>query len=195
VYHFLGTNSLSRAKLNYENGLVKNIHYGDIHTKFSSLFKVNSEEVPYVNKEIDLRRIPKESYCDEGDLVIVDASEDYEAIGKSIEIVQLNNERVLAGLHTFLARPEKSKVELGFSGYLMQGPYVKAQIKKIAQGTKVLGLSSSRLGKVEIDLPVKDEQHKIVRFLTALDAKIEARKNQIDKTHAFKNGLLQQMFV
>ena len=34
---FYSTNSLSRSNLNYENGNIKNIHYGDIHTKFPSI--------------------------------------------------------------------------------------------------------------------------------------------------------------
>jgi len=45
VYSFKVTNSLSRDKLNYEVGTVKNIHYGDIHTKFSTLFKIDNEIV------------------------------------------------------------------------------------------------------------------------------------------------------
>ena len=34
IYSFYPTNSFSRDNLNYENGTIKNIHYGDIHTKF-----------------------------------------------------------------------------------------------------------------------------------------------------------------
>ena len=34
IYSFKTTNSLSRDKLNYKRGTVKNIHNGDIHTKF-----------------------------------------------------------------------------------------------------------------------------------------------------------------
>jgi type I restriction enzyme S subunit len=49
VYSFRGNNSLSRANLNYESGLIKNIHYGDIHTKFSTLFDISKESVPYIN--------------------------------------------------------------------------------------------------------------------------------------------------
>jgi type I restriction enzyme S subunit len=33
-YSFKVTNSFSRDNLNYDNGSVKNIHYGDIHTNF-----------------------------------------------------------------------------------------------------------------------------------------------------------------
>ena len=34
LYEFKSTNSFSREKLNYIEGWVRNIHYGDIHTKF-----------------------------------------------------------------------------------------------------------------------------------------------------------------
>ena len=46
VYCFKGNNSLSRDKLNYEHGTIKNIHYGDIHTKFSTHFDITREDVP-----------------------------------------------------------------------------------------------------------------------------------------------------
>ena len=46
-----GTNTLSRDKLNYETGTIRNIHYGDIHTKFKPLFRVGDEYVPYINSD------------------------------------------------------------------------------------------------------------------------------------------------
>src|SRR5690606_14830909 len=120
IYTFYTTNSYSRDNLNYEAGLVKNIHYGDIHTKFSTLFDIQKEHVPFINTEIDISKIKEESYCQEKDLVIADASEDYADIGKTIELVNLNNEKVVAGLHTFLARPNKYEMAKGFAGYLVQ---------------------------------------------------------------------------
>jgi len=35
LYGFKRTNILSRDKLNYETGTIRNIHYGDIHTSSS----------------------------------------------------------------------------------------------------------------------------------------------------------------
>ena len=43
VFSFKRTNSFSRSLLNYENGTVKNIHYGDIHTKFNTNFDITKE--------------------------------------------------------------------------------------------------------------------------------------------------------
>ena len=109
VYDLKGTNSLSREKLNYKNGEVKNIHYGDIHTKFSTLFDIKKENIPFINASENLEKIKAENCCVEGDIIFADASEDLDDVGKSIEIVNLNNEKVLSGLHTILARQKDKK--------------------------------------------------------------------------------------
>ncbi len=114
LYSFKVTNSLSRDKLNYENGTVKNIHYGDIHTKFSTLFKIDNERVPFINPSVSLEKIKPESFCIEGDMIFADASEDLEDVGKSIEIIHLNNEKIVSGLHTILARQKNNKIIIGF---------------------------------------------------------------------------------
>lgn len=194
IYSFYSTNSFSRDNLNYENGKVKNIHYGDIHTKFSTLFDIENESVPYINEDIDISKIKDENYCKEGDLLIADASEDYNDIGKTVEIINLNNENVLSGLHTFLARPNKHKMAIGFSGYVLQNWQVRKQVMTIAQGTKVLGLATSRLGKINLVIPKFEEQQKIATFLTAVDTKI----NQLTKKKAlleqYKKGIIQKIF-
>lgn len=195
IYTYQTTNSLSRDALNYETGEIKNIHYGDIHTKFRSQFDVVSEKVPFINPNVDLSKMREEQFCREGDLVIADASEDYADIGKTIEIKHLNDERVLAGLHTYLARPNSELINNGFGGYLFQSWIMRYNIMRLAQGSKVLSISRTNLDSIEIKLPSKQEQQKIADFLSALDKKIEAVSRQIEQTRVFKKGLLQQMFV
>jgi type I restriction enzyme, S subunit len=46
LFSFKTTNSFSREQLNYDFGDVKNIHYGDVHTKFDTLFDIREEAVP-----------------------------------------------------------------------------------------------------------------------------------------------------
>ena len=194
VLTFIGTNSLSRNMLNDEVGEVRNIHYGDIHTKFKSNFIVQEEQVPYINKNVDLSKLKSDQYCKVGDIVIADASEDYNDIGKTIEIIDLKDEKVLAGLHTILGR-DKIPMSVGFKGYLFQTDFVKKQIMKMASGISVLGISKSNLMKVNVEIPDIREQEKIVKFITSIDKKINLVQNQLDEMKDWNKGLLQQMFV
>ena len=193
-YRFLTTNSFSRDKLNYDFGEVKNIHYGDIHTKFKTLFDMSIETVPFINDDVDISRIDNDNYCQVGDLVVADASEDYGDIGKTIEIVNLDLKKTLAGLHTFLARPMGNSISIGFMGNLLKSWKVRKQVMTVAQGSKVLGLSKTNLSKIKLSLPTKPEQQKIAAFLTAVDTKIEQLSKKQELLGEYKKGLMQQIF-
>jgi type I restriction enzyme S subunit len=195
IYGFKGTNSLPRKKLNDEHGLAKNIHYGDIHTKYPTLFDITREEVPYINPEESLDSVNSETYCREGDIILADASEDIDDIGKTIELCHLNGEKVLAGLHTLLARQRDRKFVTGFAGYLFKCNFVRTEIKKEAQGAKVLGISATRLANIRLFFPeCRAEQQKIADCLSSLDELIAAHTDKLNALKTHKKGLLQQLF-
>lgn len=195
LFDFLSTNTLSRDKLNYQSGKVKNIHYGDIHTKFKTLFRIENELVPYINESESLEKIKPECYCSEGDVVFADASEDLEDIGKSIELVSLKNEKLLSGTHTILARPKDNNFTIGFNGYLFKSTFIRNQIKNESQGAKVLGISAKKLAKINLLFPkTKTEQKKVADCLSSLDDLITAQGEKIDALKNYKKGLLQYLF-
>ncbi len=194
LYKFHPTNSLSRDKLNYEGGEIYNIHYGDIHTKFNSNFDLEKELIPYINLDVDLSKVKEDSYCQVRDIVIADASEDYNDIGKSIEIINLNNSKVLAGLHTFLARPYTNLNTLGFVNYLLRSWSLRKQIMTIAQGTKVLSLSVGRVSSLSLCIPSLPEQEKIATFLTAVDEKLKQLSRKKELLEQYKKGVMQKLF-
>lgn len=194
-FDFISTNSLSRDNLNYEEGAVKNIHYGDIHTLFRPLFDVTREKVPFVNTDRVSVRMESNNYLQKGDVIFVDASEDYNEIGKCIEVINTNNEKIIAGLHTIHARA-KSKDEFysGFVAHLMKIDSVHKQIRIIAQGVKVLSISQTSLGTVVLHYPNKDEQKKIANFLGAVDSRIEALEAMVELQKKYKQGIMQRIF-
>ncbi len=195
LYSFKSTNVFSRDQLNYHEGSVKNIHYGDIHTKFSTLFDINKERVPYINTASMPERFDPESFCLEGDIVLADASEDENDIGKSIEVINTNNEPILCGLHTILARQKKKDLITGFGGHLFKSKIVRSQIQRESQGTKVLGLSARRISNISVPYPAdKDEQRKIADCLSSLDELITAQTQKLDALKTHKKGLMQQLF-
>lgn len=190
------TNSLSREHLTDDDASgVQNIHYGDIHSKFRAIFRQSNEDVPFITTSAPLRTISDEDFVRPGDLVIADASEDYADIGKAVEVMEVREHSMIAGLHTFIARPKKDVLAPGFAGYLLRSAPIRRQIVRAAQGVSVLGLSKGNLEKLTLGLPVFEEQEKIASTLMAADAKIDAVTDQIASMEAFKKGLLQKMFV
>ncbi|MDO9629010.1 MAG: restriction endonuclease subunit S [Acholeplasmataceae bacterium] len=194
TFTFRSTNSFSRDNLNYENGKVKNIHYGDIHTKFQTLFDITKEIVPFINPEISIDRITNDNYCQQGDLILADASEDLNDVGKSIEIVNIDNQKLLSGLHTILARPQKNIFSIGFNGFLFKSKNIRTQIQKESQGSKVLSISTTRLSNLLLIFPQRNEQTKIANFLTAVDDKITQLKKKKSLLEQYKKGVMQQIF-
>ncbi|SIT97425.1 type I restriction enzyme, S subunit [Epilithonimonas bovis DSM 19482] len=188
------TNSFSRENLNYENGTVKNIHYGDIHTKFQALFDIRNEVVPFINEDINIRRISEDNFCKEGDIIFADASEDLEDVGKSIEVINLNDVRLLSGLHTLLARPKENVFHLGFNAYLFKSNRVRTQIQRESQGTKVLSINVGRISKIELSFPAVKEQQKIASFLSLIDERIQTQIKIIEQLETLIKGLSEKLF-
>ena len=195
IMDFKVTNSFSRDNLNYENGFVKNIHYGDIHTKYETLFDITNEITPYINNEINIHRISEENYCQEGDVIFADASEDLKDVGKSIEVINLNGEKLLSGLHTLLARPQKNIFHLGFNGYLFKSNSVRTQIQKESQGTKVLSINTGRISKIKLSFPNLKEQQKIASFFCLLDQRIATQNKIIEQLETLIKGLCQKIIL
>ena len=194
IFEFYTTNSFSRDFLDNDNGSVKNIHYGDIHMKFPTLLDVKNTQIPYVKETVDLSKISIESYCKNGDVVIADASEDYNDIGKAIELQSIGEEKVIAGLHTILARDNKGIMVNGFRGYLMTSPNVRKQIKVYAAGAKVLGISKANISKVSLLIPSSMEQEKIASFFSLIDKKIELQTEKVEELTNYKKGIMQKIF-
>ncbi len=72
--------------------------------------------------------------------------------------------------------------------------YVKRVLARCT-GTSYPAINSNDIGKIKVYIPTVKEQQKIANFLSAIDRKIELVTNQIEQARAFKQGLLQQMFI
>jgi type I restriction enzyme S subunit len=139
--------------------------------------------------------VDSEDYCIEGDLIFADASEDTNDVGKCIELVHLNGERLLAGQHTILARGIDERIAIGFGGHLFRSRRIRSQIEREAQGTKVYAISGTRLANIELAFPKdKAEQQRIADCLSSLDARLTAESQKLDALKLHKRGLMQQLF-
>ena len=180
IFQYFSTNSLSREQLS-ESGILKNLHYGDIHRKYNSIVNETKEITSYVK---DINYINKYKLLKNNDLIFADASEDYEGIGKAVEVVNVNNNTV-SGLHTILARDNSNVFAPMFKGYYFNSPTIHNQIRVLANGFKVYGISKEVINKLNIKIPSINEQSKIANTLYLLDEKIELQTKKIEDLKLF----------
>jgi type I restriction enzyme S subunit len=197
VFDFLSTNSLSRSQMNYSesDGCLYNIHYGDIHATYSEpiLDLDKCKQVPVVNDDVLISS--SISYLKEGDIVMADASEDYAGVGATIELSNVNNKKIVAGLHTLALRDKLGVTAQGYRAYLLKHPKVSVSVKVIATGSKVYGISKSNLLKISLVLPPLPEQQKIATILSTWDKAIEKLTQLIAAKEQRKKGLMQLLLT
>lgn len=189
---FLGTNSFSRDNMNLVSGSVKNIHYGDILVIYGNVLDTSCEQIPFVNEDVNISKIKEKDYLLSGDVIIADTAEDY-TVGKATEIINSKGIKIIAGLHTQACRP-KMKFAVGYLGNFVNSLAFRKQIRRIAQGTKVLSIIKKYIEDTEIHFPIEKEQQKIADFLTTFDKRITAQQNIVADLEETKKGLLQKIF-
>lgn len=190
LFDFYPTASYSRSMLS-DNGDCKYIHYGDIHTKFHTFLDISKESLPYINKDM----VKKFVYLENGDIIISDTSEDYEGVGKLVEIVNLGDSKVISGLHTLLLRPKTDDLINGFKGYLFNEERVRLEFLKYVTGIKVYSISKNSLANVLLPIPTKQEQESIKNKLDAVNNDISSSKTKIIKLEQLKKSLMQNLLT
>ena len=183
-------NSLSRAQLIGNEYFC--VHYGDIHTSNKTYFCVE-EDKDWLPK-VDISKIKEGTLLETGDVVFADASEDYEGVGKSIVIFN-DNKKILAGLHTIVAKSKKNVLETHFKKYFMNSEIVRKQFKKLATGSKVYGISKTNLGLIKFIYPPLPEQQKIAEILSSVDDHIEKLDETISEYELLKKGMMKKLLT
>ena len=188
--HFFSTNSLSWEQLSYEDGEIRNLHYGLIHGFLTS--GIDSGSLPKIKHDA----IPKQyTLCQVGDVAFADVSEDTGEIGKSVEFIETIDGDTICGLHTIHARDVNSRTIVGFKGFAFNSRYFHNQIKRLAQGTKVFSITASNLSSCYIYLPDIETQKSIVNLLKAYEEKLLVSKRLLEQYEKQKQYLLRQMFI
>lgn len=196
IFNFVNTYSYSRNDLTDDEneGSIKYIHYGDIHSKFDfQIVDVNSESIPFLLNSISNDR--NLSFLEDGDLVLADASEDYDGIAECIELKSVGNHKIIGGLHTIVLRDKAKNTAIGYKPYLFLNKNVRKSLMKIATGISVYGISKGNLSNVSIALPPIAEQQKIAAILGTWDKAICTTQKLIDKLKLRNKGLAQQLLT
>ena len=195
VFQFIKSFSISREGLQEDNqGSIYCIHYGDIHAKYCSTFLdfQNQKNIPQlIDGSISIQNC---NYLQEGDIVMADASEDYQGIGAAVEVKNLNGKRAIGGLHTLVLRPDKRIISPHFSAYFFLSEKVRNTLRKYANGTSVYSVTKTQIHNLSFIIPNSlNEQTAIAKVLQAADKEINLLKVKAEKLRAQKRGLMQML--
>ena len=168
-FDFLKNNTLSRADLNGENGIARNVHYGDILIKFGDCLDGEQSDLPFITDDTVLPKFAG-SILSEGDVIFADTAED-EAAGKCIELRKLPKEPTISGLHTIPARP-RFPFGTGYLGHYLNSDAYHRQLLPLMQGIKVISVSKAALQDTQVRFPSLSEQSAIGVALSEIDALI-----------------------
>lgn len=189
---FYSTNSLSWEQLNYDDGQVRNLHYGLIHSGLTTLVDCQKTHLPYIQED----SLPKQySICKDGDVAFADASEDTAEVGKVIELTNIDDKKIVCGLHTIHGRDVKGMTVKGFKGFAFNSKYFHDQLRRIAQGSKVYSINTDNLKSCYLCIPTITEQKKMVGLLHCLQDKIGVAEQELFLYESQKRFLLNNLFV
>lgn len=192
VTTFLSCNTFSREQMNNVCGNLKNVHYGDILVKYSSIVDISRDKdsIPYVNDTIEYS--PKD-YVASGDIVMADTAED-EMVGRACEFINVGEEKIISGLHTILIRPIILFAPM-FLGYYLNSREYHKQILSIMQGIKVYSITKEALKNTTIKYPDIQEQTAIANILSSCDNEIRLAQDKLAAMKEQKKGLMQVLLT
>ena len=188
----LGTNTLSRDKMNECSGCAQNIHYGDVLVKYGEVLDCTSMNIPWVNSACGNANLG--TNLQNGDVVISDTAEDY-TVGKATEVQGVGTKIVLSGLHTIAFRPNAGMFAPNFLGYYFNSTIYRAQLYSLIQGIKVCSISKTAISNTKLAVPPMEEQRKIAEILGVWDEAIEKQSRLIEKLELRKRALMQRLLT
>ncbi len=192
LFDIEGGMSFSRAQLSDQG--YPYLHYGDIHASPKQYISTQDfDTIPRIN--IDESKIKTRAIVKVGDIVLSDASEDMEGVGRYIVIRDSNKEDIVSGLHTIALKDTSHMLDNSYKEYAFQSIFLKKQFRRIATGATVYGISKGNVKKLIVPVPPKDEQIEIAKSFLELDTKIAYERSKLPRLQEVKQGLMQQLLT
>jgi len=193
LFTFSGGYSAARDQLSTEGHCY--LHYGDIHgsTKTSVDARADYQDIPKL--DIPLKRVSSSSLLKDGDVVFVGSSEDDEGTSRHVVVVNKDDVPFISGMGTIVAKSKTDELAHEYRQYCFQTAAMRQQFLFYAVGTKVSGIRKTDIPKLTLPVPSVPEQTAIAAFLTDMDAELALLEQQLAKTRALKQGMMQELLT
>ena len=190
IFDMYPNNTYPRDCMNDSCGVVRNIHYGDVLIKYPTIIDAAKCQMPYLNEDVKIR---SHKVVQSGDVIIADTAED-DAVGKCVEVKNVSNEKIVAGLHTFFCHPVIPFAS-GWLGYYINSSNYHNQLLPYITGIKVSSISRASIQETKLLVPPIAEQRAIAEALSDVDGLIAALDKKIAKKRLLKQGAMQQLLT
>jgi type I restriction enzyme S subunit len=168
-----------------KSGDLPAVRYGELYTSFDIF-------INQVRSSIDQSTAMSAAKILKRDILFAGSGETVEEIGKSA-VYQLDKEGY-AGGDIVIMRPGSDQ-DSRFLGQALNSDEARKQLRKFGQGQSVVHVYRKDLEKLELLLPEKPEQERIVGVLEVWDEYIEKLEQKIALKEQLKKGLMQQLLT
>ena len=146
--------------------------------------------------EISMRFMPDdELLLKNGDIVFVRSNGSKELVGRNL-LVYPQNEKVSFSGFCIRFRLSSDKITTAeYINLLLDNGVLKQKLQSENQGSNISNLNQSIIDNLQISIPCKGEQKKIVAILTTQDRVIELKEKRLAEKQRQKKYLMQQLLT
>uniref|UniRef100_UPI00188C31C2 restriction endonuclease subunit S n=1 Tax=Vibrio anguillarum TaxID=55601 RepID=UPI00188C31C2 len=204
----------SKKRFPRYEGIWKKYTLGELGDTFNGLtgktkddFGFGKKYIPYINifknsridvsalELVDVKEGESQSLSQYGDIFFTTSSETPDEVGMSSVLLDHVDELYLNSFCFGYRLFGFESLHPEFAQYLLRSEHVRGEIAVLGQGATRYNLSKKQLMKLEITLPLVDEQKKIASVLSCADQEIESLKSQLDGLKQEKKSLMQQLLT
>ncbi|MEU0557457.1 restriction endonuclease subunit S [Dactylosporangium sp. NPDC006015] len=171
------------TKSDYVDSGLGCIHYAQVHTGFGPVAR---ESLTFLAEESRARM----RLAHPGDLVIAATSENVDDVGKAV--AWLGDGDVAVHDDCYIFRHNLNPVYVSY--FFMSSLFRLQKIKYVSE-TKVVRISGSNLGMIEIPVPPQQVQEQIVEVIGAVDDQIAALDAEAGTARSLLNMVLAEHFT
>lgn len=148
--------------------------------------KINFDDVVYIDK----KKVNKNQYLCQGDVLICTSSGSKELVGKAAFF----SENTIATFGAFckVIRPSIPCKE--FIGHFFNSPFYRREISSLSSGANINNIRNEHIDNLEINLPTENIQEAITRRLNLVNSLIESRQKQLSKLDQLVKSRFIEMF-
>ncbi|SER85967.1 restriction endonuclease subunit S [Giesbergeria anulus] len=149
------------------------------------------DEVQFVN----FRCVSVQQILQKEDILICMANGSKSLVGKAGIFNVADGHEYTYGAFMACFRTEATTFNSSFVFYLFQTGKYKNYINNLLAGSSINNLSPSSIESLEFNIPQISEQTAIATILSDMDAELATLQARRDKTHALKQGMMQELLT